>query len=74
MSPSPIFFSAPLRRAGTLAALTVLSTLPAAALAQSAGPSLPLMIGQGAGGTSYSVPIQTLLFFTALASCRPCCC
>ena len=24
------------------------------------------MIGQGAGGTSYSVPIQTLLFFTAL--------
>ena len=25
------------------------------------------MIGQGAGGTSYSVPIQTLLFFTALS-------
>ena len=24
------------------------------------------MVGQGAGGTSYSVPIQTLLFFTAL--------
>ena len=34
----------------------------------SAGPSgLPLVIGQGAGGTSYSVPIQTLLFFTALS-------
>ena len=34
----------------------------------SAGPSgLPLIIGQGAGGTSYSVPIQTLLFFTALS-------
>ncbi|WP_137919914.1 flagellar type III secretion system pore protein FliP [Hydrogenophaga sp. 2FB] len=31
------------------------------------GPSLPIMIGQGAGGTSYSVPIQTLLFFTALS-------
>ena len=35
------------------------------------GPSglsgLPLIIGQGAGGTSYSVPIQTLLFFTALS-------
>ncbi len=31
------------------------------------GSSLPLLIGQGAGGTSYSVPIQTLLFFTALA-------
>ena len=28
---------------------------------------LPLLIGQGAGGTSYSVPIQTLLFFTALS-------
>lgn len=31
------------------------------------GPSLPLMIGQGSGSTSYSVPIQTLLFFTALS-------
>ena len=29
--------------------------------------NLPLLIGQGAGGTSYSVPIQTLLFFTALS-------
>lgn len=28
--------------------------------------SLPLLLGQGAGG-SYSVPIQTLLFFTALS-------
>ena len=27
---------------------------------------LPLVIGQGPGGASYSVPIQTLLFFTAL--------
>jgi flagellar biosynthetic protein FliP len=25
------------------------------------------LIGQGAGGTSYSVPVQTLLFFTALS-------
>ena len=25
------------------------------------------MIGSGPGGTSYSVPIQTLLFFTALS-------
>jgi flagellar biosynthetic protein FliP len=31
-----------------------------------AGGGLPLIIGQGPGGTSYSVPIQTLLFFTAL--------
>jgi flagellar biosynthetic protein FliP len=30
------------------------------------GSTLPLLIGQGGGGTSYSVPVQTLLFFTAL--------
>src|SRR5258706_11758909 len=55
-------------RVGTLAALTVLSAVPAAALAQAqGGPGLPLVIGQGAGGTSYSVPVQTLLFFTALS-------
>eukprot|EP01136_Pigoraptor_vietnamica_P013994 Opistho-1_new@55637 len=57
-----------LRSGLLLAALTLCATgawaqgAPAAA-----GPSLPLMIGQGAGGTSYSVPIQTLLFFTALS-------
>jgi flagellar biosynthetic protein FliP len=28
---------------------------------------LPLLIGQAAGSTSYSVPVQTLLFFTALS-------
>ena len=39
-----------------------------AGFAQAGGnASLPLLIGQGAGGTSYSVPIQTLLFFTALS-------
>jgi len=52
-----------------LLAVTAVSALPAAALAQSAGagPNLPLLVGQGAGGTSYSVPVQTLLFFTALS-------
>ena len=42
------------------------------ALAQQGGAAgtLPLVIGSGAGGNSYSVPIQTLLFFTAL-SCLP---
>ena len=35
-------------------------------LAQNQG-QLPLLVGTGAGGTSYSVPIQTLLFFTALS-------
>ena len=29
--------------------------------------SLPVLIGSGSGGSSYSVPIQTLLFFTALS-------
>ena len=54
-------------KAWSLLALTALSAVPAAALAQGAGPGLPLVIGQGAGGTSYSVPVQTLLFFTALS-------
>jgi flagellar biosynthetic protein FliP len=36
------------------------------ALAQQGG-NLPLVVAQGAGGTSYSVPVQTLLFFTALS-------
>ena len=53
---------------GQALALSVLSALPAAALAQqAAAPGLPLIIGQGAGGNSYSVPVQTLLFFTALS-------
>jgi len=55
--------------AGKLLALSVLSALSVPALAQATGGSstLPLMVGQGAGGTTYSVPIQTLLFFTALS-------
>ena len=53
------------RRAAAGAALLA-TALPQAALAQS-GASLPLMVAQGSGGTSYSVPIQTLLFFTALS-------
>ena len=50
-------------------ALSVLSALSCAAVAQTAGTgsALPLMVGQGASGNSYSVPIQTLLFFTALS-------
>lgn len=64
----------PLRHLVTLALLAATSLLPALALAQTAGqitaaPSggLPLLVGQGASGNSYSVPIQTLLFFTALS-------
>jgi flagellar biosynthetic protein FliP len=47
----------------SLAAALLLGT--GAAWAQTQG-NLPVLIGQGAGGNSYSVPIQTLLFFTAL--------
>ena len=53
----------------TVAALG-LSLTAATAWAQSSSTSastLPLLIGQGAGGASYSVPVQTLLFFTALS-------
>jgi len=40
--------------------------LGGAALAQTPG-QLPLLVGTGGSGSSYSVPIQTLLFFTALS-------
>jgi len=49
-----------------LAALALLAAAPAA-MAQATGGQLPLVIGTGAGGNSYSVPVQTLLFFTALS-------
>lgn len=52
---------------GRALALSVLSAVSSIALAQQAGPGLPLVVAQGAAGTSYSVPIQTLLFFTALS-------
>ncbi len=52
-------------RAALALGLTVVAGL-AEAQGQAPG-SLPLVIGQGAGGNSYSVPIQTLLFFTALS-------
>ncbi|MEI6804106.1 MAG: flagellar type III secretion system pore protein FliP [Burkholderiales bacterium] len=40
--------------------------LHSAASAQAAG-QLPLLVGSGSSGMSFSVPIQTLLFFTALS-------
>jgi flagellar biosynthesis protein FliP len=43
-----------------------LLALPVLGWAQS-GPNLPLLVGQGGGSASYSVPMQTLLFFTALS-------
>lgn len=59
----------PERPVRTLSRYTLLALIAmgsTAAWAQS-GPALPLAVGQGAGGTTYSVPIQTLLFFTALS-------
>jgi flagellar biosynthesis protein FliP len=52
-----------LRRGGLALLLLVLS---GTTLAQT-GNGLPLITAQGVGGTSYSVPIQTLLFFSALS-------
>jgi flagellar biosynthetic protein FliP len=49
------------------AALLGISSLALAQQAAPGGAGLPLLVGQSAGGTSYSVPIQTLLFFTALS-------
>ena len=70
-------FSAGLQRAVRGAHVLVLPGLmlvASAAMAQGVAPvpasstaTLPLLVGQGAGGSSYSVPIQTLLFFTALS-------
>ena len=46
----------------------LLAATAGAAWAQQGGAgALPLVVGSGSGGTSYSVPIQTLLFFTALS-------
>lgn len=47
-------------------ALGLVLLLPIDSNAQTAG-QLPLIVGSGSGGTSFSVPIQTLLFFTALS-------
>ena len=51
----------------TVALGGLLALASGAVLAQQAPGVLPLIIGQGPGGNSYSVPIQTLIFFTALS-------
>jgi flagellar biosynthetic protein FliP len=53
-----------LSRGGLVLLTALLAASPV--LAQQT-PSLPLLVGQGAGASSFSVPIQTLLFFTALS-------
>lgn len=57
------FYKTPYWVAGLLAG----GLLSTPALAQAAAASLPVLIGTGGTGTSFSVPIQTLLFFTALS-------
>ncbi|MDA7415223.1 flagellar type III secretion system pore protein FliP [Xenophilus arseniciresistens] len=58
----------PWLRAGLLLAAGAALAVPAWAQQAPAVPGqLPLVIGSSAGGTSYSVPVQTLLFFTALS-------
>ena len=60
-------------RGRTAAGLALLAGMAAAfwpALAQAqagAAGTLPLLVGSGSNGTSFSVPVQTLLFFTALS-------
>ena len=49
---------------GLPASAQTAATSPTAATGSA---TLPLLIGNSAGGTSYSVPVQTLLFFTALS-------
>ena len=54
--------------AGVVALLALMALVPSArAQTPDIGSQLPLLVGQGAGGTSFSVPVQTLLFFTALS-------
>jgi flagellar biosynthesis protein FliP len=53
-----------------VAVAVVVAAFPAAAQTATppaGGATLPLIVGSSAGSTSYSVPIQTLLFFTALS-------
>jgi flagellar biosynthetic protein FliP len=56
-----------LRRALTVALLAGAAGAAAAQASGGSAAALPLVVAQGAGGTSYSVPVQTLLFFTALS-------
>jgi flagellar biosynthetic protein FliP len=53
-----------------LAAFVALAALPAAAAfaqAPAPAPALPVLVNASGSGTNFSVPIQTLLFFTALS-------
>ena len=60
----------PGRRAANVAAKVLASLLMVSAHALAAAQNsaqLPLLVGSGASGVNFSVPVQTLLFFTALS-------
>jgi flagellar biosynthetic protein FliP len=52
---------------GTKVVLSLLALFVHGAVAAQTAGQLPLVVGTGSSGVSYSVPIQTLLFFTALS-------
>ena len=52
---------------GGLALASLAAFTPALAQQAATAPGLPLLLGQGPGGNSYSVPVQTLIVFTALS-------
>jgi flagellar biosynthetic protein FliP len=56
----------PMRKTVTRLGVFLLASLPLLALAQTGG-QLPLLVGTGGSGVNFSVPVQTLLFFTALS-------
>ena len=58
------------RRAGSVPgrlAVLLAAVLPVLAAAAPAPSGLPIVVGQGSGGSSYSVPVQTLLILTTLS-------
>lgn len=61
-----VSISASMRRAALGVLASALLIFSVASHAQTPG-QLPLLVGSGAGGVNFSVPIQTLLFFTALS-------
>lgn len=56
-----------LKAAAPTVVFGVLALLSQSAVLAQTGGQLPLLVGTGGSGMSFSVPIQTLLFFTALS-------
>lgn len=60
-------FSFPPAKRFTAFGVGFVALLGAAAVSAQTPGQLPLLVGSGEGGVNFSVPIQTLLFFTALS-------